>query len=89
MRIQNINNTNFGMKYKLSNETLKQISTTTKLSVEELHSLPMDEAVKLMKERGSIKEPNKFKLWISDIYRKFGEKMGFLQKEYPIYSDGD
>ena len=89
MKIQNTYGQKFGMRYKLSDETLKQISISTKLSVEELHRLPMAEAEKLMKERGSLKEPNKLKLWISDIYRKFGEKMGFLQKEYPIYSDGD
>ena len=82
-------NTNFKMKFQLSDETLQTISTSTRLSVEELRKLPIDEATKLMKERGSLKEPSKFKQWISDKYRIFGEKTGLLKKHYNIYTDVD
>ena len=81
--------TNFKMNFKLHDKTLEAISRLTKLSKEELHKLPIDEATRLMKERGAIKEPSKFKLWLADIYRKFGEKTGLLQKEHFFYSDGD
>lgn len=91
MKIQGINNnnynTNFRMEFRLSGKTLNSISKITKLSVNELNELPISEAVRLMRERGAIKEPGKFKQWLSDIYRKFGEKTGLLQKEYPIYFD--
>ena len=89
MKISQINNTNFKLNYKLSDRTLNSISRTTKLSVKELIELPFDEAEKLMKKRGSLKEPSKFKQWISNKYRKFGEKIGLLQKEYNIYTDID
>ena len=92
MKILNINSTdstNFKMRFKLSDETLQAISTSTRLSVEELHRLPMDEATKLMKERGSLKEPGKIKQWLSEKYRIFGEKTGLLKKQYNIYTDVD
>jgi hypothetical protein len=98
MLIQKINNDmSFGMKdingrnfkFKLSDATLNAISKSTGLTIDELHRLPLDEATKLMKERGTLKEPSKLWQWLSDTYRKFGEKTGLLKKEYPIYSDGD
>ena len=91
MKILSINdyNPNFKMKFNLSEETLKSISQTTKLSVYELHRLPMDEAAKLMKERGALKEPSKLKQWLSEKYRIFGEKTGLLKKQYNIYTDVD
>ena len=62
-RVRNTtNNTNFGMEFKLSEDTLKLISKSTKLSVDELHRLPIEQATRLMQERGSLKEPNKFKV---------------------------
>lgn len=82
------NKVNFKKKFKLSKETLNAISQSTNLHGDELY-LPMDEAAKLMKERGSLKEPSKLKLWLSDIYRKFGEKCGFIEKRYNIYTDVD
>ena len=39
-----------------------------------------------MKERGSLKKPNKFKEWLSDIYKSFGEKAGLLKNERKIYT---
>ncbi len=91
MKIQGINNnnTNFGMDFRLSGKTLDSISKITNLSVNELKELSISEATRLMKERGSIKEPSKFWQWLSDIYKKFGEKTGLLKKEYTIYSDYD
>ena len=80
------NNTSFGIKFKLSEETLRLISESTKLSVEELHRLPMDEAEKLMRERGSLKEPSKFTQWLSDSYRKLGENLGLLKKQHKIFT---
>ncbi len=82
------NNTSFGMmKFKLSEETLKLISESTKLTVEEMHRLPLSESTRLMKERGALKEPNKFKGWLSNVYTKFGEKTGLLKKEHYFYSE--
>ncbi len=91
MKIQSINeyNTNFKMKFQFSDGTLKAISRTTKLSVDELHNLPLDKAAKLMRERGAMKEPNKIFQWLADKYKKFGEKTGLLKKEYNIYTDVD
>ena len=89
MQIKKIDNTQFRMNYKLSNETLIAISYSTKLNVDELHRLPLDEAAKLMKERGSLKEPSKFKLWLVEKYKQFGEKTGLLKKYVNIYTDVD
>ena len=73
------------MKFKLSENTLKLISESTRLSVEELHTLPAVETPRLMRERGSLKEPNKFKLLLSNQYRKFREKFGLLEKQRYFY----
>lgn len=89
MKIQSINNTSFGMTFKISGKTLDAISNSTGLSKDELFGLTLSDASKLMKERGLLKEPSKLRQWFSDMYKKFGEKMGLLQKEYHIYSDGD
>lgn len=93
MKIQSITNnninTNFGMKFKLSNDTLKFVSISTKLSVDELRNLSLDDAAILMKERGAIKQPNKLKQYLADKYKKFGEKTGLLRKQHTFYSDGD
>ncbi len=89
MKIQKIDNTNFGTLFKLSNATLNAISRTTKLSEDELHRLPMAEAIQLMKDRAVIKEPSKFKLWLAEKYKQFGERNGLLKKQYSIYTDVD
>lgn len=90
MKIISIDNTTiFGMKFKLSNKTLSAISQSTGLTVDELHSLSMDEATKLMKERRTLKEPNKLKLWLADKYKQFGERTGLLKKYVNIYTDVD
>lgn len=87
--INQINDTNFKMKFHLRDETVQAISKSTKLSVEELQTLSLDEANKLMKERGSLKEQNKLFQWLSDKYKAFGEKTGLLKKQYNFYTDID
>ena len=82
-------NTPFKMEFKLSEKTLDYISKSTKLTVQELHNLPLDEASKIMRERGAIKEPSKFKQWLSEKYRQFGERNGLLKKYINIYTDVD
>ena len=51
--------------------------------------LPLSESTKLMKERGTLKEPNKLWTWMQDKYKKIGEKTGLLKKEYHFYTDID
>ena len=41
---------------------------------------------KLMRERGSLKEPSKFTQWLSDSYRKLGENLGLLKKQHKIFT---
>lgn len=77
------------MKFKLSDNTLNAISKSTKLTVDELHRLPLEEAAKLMKKRGSLKEPSKLKQWFSDKYKEFGEKTGLLKRHHNLYTDID
>ncbi len=52
-------------------------------------TLSIGECLKLMKERGTLKEPNKLWTWLQDKYKKFGEKTGLLKKEYNFYADID
>lgn len=90
MLIQPINNQYnqiFGIKYKLSKETIRAAERTTGLTYEEMTTLPFQEARKLMKERGTLKEPSRLKVWLSDAYKKFGETIGLLKKEPYIYTD--
>ncbi|MBP3821684.1 hypothetical protein J6G99_08605 [bacterium] len=92
MLVQKINNQynqNFGMRFRLSKETIKTLETSTGLTYKEMTGLSIDETTKLMKERGKLKGPSKLKIWISDKYKIFGEKLGLLQKEYKIYTDID
>ena len=42
-----------------------------------------------MEQRGSLKKPNPVKEFIAEKYRKLGEKLGLLKKEYNIYTDID
>ena len=82
-------NQNFGMKFKLSTNTIKAIESSTGLTYKEMTRLSINETTKLMKERGTLKEPSKIKLWIADKYKKFGEQLGLLEKHYDIYTDID
>lgn len=94
MQIQKIYNQNnyvpnFAMKFRLSEASIHTIEKTTKLSYAELTELSINESKKLMRERGTLKEPSKIKTWLADKYRKFGESIGFLEKKYNIYTDID
>lgn len=76
-----------GSKFHLSKETIKAAEKSTGLTYKEMTTLPFSETTKLMKERGNLKEPSKFKLWLSDIYKNFGEKCGLLEKQYNFYHE--
>ena len=92
MRVAQINaqkNQSFGFKFKLSPEAIKACEKSTGLTYEEMTRLPLDESVKLMKERGTLKEPNKIFLWMQEKYKSFGEKTGLLKKERNFYTDID
>ena len=86
---QNNKNQSFGMKFKLSKETINAVEQSTGLTYEEMTKLPLSESTKLMKERGTLKEPNKLWTWMQDKYKKIGEKTGLLKKEYHFYTDID
>ena len=93
MKINQISGTNncktFGIKFQLQEETLNIISKDTRLNKDELHYLPLQNATKLMKQRGAIKESNKIKLWLQNKYKNFGLKLGLLKRERNIYTDVD
>ena len=91
MRVTQINQNNksFGMKFKLSPATIKAVESSTGLTYDEMTRLPLDECSKLMKERGTLKEPSRFKQWLSAKYKEFGERFGLLKKEYNFYTDVD
>ena len=90
MQVLSINknhNQHFGNKYKLDNKTIKHIEKSSGLSYKEMTSLATDDAKKLIKERGKLKEPNKFKQWFANKYQQIGERLGFLEKKHNIYTD--
>ena len=92
MHIQPINSQHhqsFGTKFKFSKETIKAFESSTGLTYEEMTGLPLKECAKLMKERGTLKEPCKIKLWIAKKYKEFGERLGLLEKQYNLYTDID
>ena len=98
MQIQSINSQHrqsFGnnakehFTFKLSKETIKAFESSTGLTYEEMTNLTLAESAKLMKERGTLKEPSKIKLWISEKYKEIGERLGFLEKHSNIYTDID
>lgn len=77
----------FGINYKLSEKTIKQIEKSTGLSYKEMTTLTIDESRNLMKKRGTLKEPSKVKLWFASKYRQLGQRLGLLQKERNFYTD--
>ncbi len=85
--MKSILNGNFStIKYKLSDKTLNNISKTTKLSKEELTNLSLDKQIKLMQQRDTIKKPNPIRTFLADKYIKLGQKLGFIKKDYNIYT---
>ncbi len=87
MQIQAIQNQHFGNKYKLSETTIKMVEKSTGLTYKEMTTLTSDEAKNLMKQRGTLKKPNKIKQWFANQYKQLGEKLGFLEKQHNIYTD--
>lgn len=77
------------IKYQLSEHTIKNIEKSTKCSINELRTLSFDDTKTLMQKRGAIKKTNKIKQWFTDKYIKISEKLGFLKKQYNIYTDVD
>jgi len=87
---QNNNYPSFGcMNSKLSKQTIEAVERSTKLTYDEMRTLSLTECEKLMTERGTLKKPGKFKTWISEKYRVFGEKFGLIEKRHNIYTDID
>lgn len=83
MQVQRIQNNNyapkFGIKFKLTDELIKALETTSNLSYEELQRMPLFD----------VENPSKLKGWIANQYRKIGESLGFIEKQYNIYTDID
>ena len=79
----------FGLKFKLSKETVNSVEKSTGLTYEEMTNSSFDESEKLMKKRGTLKEPNKIFLWLQNTYKKFGEKTGLLEREHKFYTHVD
>ncbi len=65
---------------KISEQTMKIISKSTKLSEDELKYQSLDNQIKLMEQRGSIRKQNPVKKFIAEKYRQLGEKLGLLNK---------
>ena len=80
--VQNVN-------FKLKSDTLNYISKTTKLTSNELCSLSIEEAKQKMFERGALKKENPIKKITKQLYKKFGEKLGLIEKQVYIYTDCD
>lgn len=91
MQVKKLNSQNISQSFNfnLSDKTIKLIEKSTGLSKEEMINLPMHDSIELMKKRGSLKEPSKLKLLVSNLYRKFGEKIGFIEKKQNIYTHID
>ena len=77
------------IKYQLSDKTIKLIEQKTKCSINELRTLPLNEAKELMLKRGAMKKHNVIKQWFADKYKTIGEKLGLLKKEYNFYTHID
>ena len=61
MQVQNVSSpynssANFGMKFKLSEQSIKNIEKSTKLTYNEMKNLSSAESEKLMIERGRLKK---------------------------------
>ena len=70
------------INYQLSEKTIKHIEKSTKCSINELRTVPIDEIKDIMVKRGAIKQPSRIKQWFADKYKKLGESLGLLKKEY-------
>ena len=75
--------------FELSQNTVKLLEKSTRCSIEELRSLPISETKTLMMKRGAVKSTNKIKQFFVDKYKKIGENLGLLNKEYNFYTHVD
>jgi len=75
------------VSFRLSNETVKLISESTKLTPKEAVTTSFTEAEKLMIERGTMKKPSKIMKILSESYQKLGEKLGWIEKRYYSFFD--
>ena len=74
----------FGLNYKLSEKTIENISKSTKLTKDELFNMSLNDQVRLMEQRGSLKKANPVKNLVRDLYKKLGETTGLLEKKRNI-----
>lgn len=82
----------FGNKFKLNENTIKLIEKRTRLSYDEMKSLPFDEVTKLMQKRTPVGEKIKnmvcrINLYFVKIYKKLGRKLGLLENQCNLYTD--
>ena len=77
------------LKFGLADETINHVEKSTRCSIGELSNLDFRTLDTLMLQRGTKKKPSKIKEWFANQYRKFGEKTGFLKRQYNIYTDID
>ena len=87
--IDNACNKSFRHKLELSKETINALEKSTKLTYKEMTNLSIEDSIKLMKERGSIKKSCKLKQYCTKLYKTIGEKLGLLEKQHNIYTDID
>ena len=78
-----------GIKFRLNETSLKYISKNTKLTPEELCTLSITESRQEMIKRGAIKAPNMLEIYAKNLYNKLGERLGFIEKPFNIYTDID
>lgn len=83
------NNISFGTEFQLSNETLKSIEKSTRLTEKELYNLSIEEQNRLMIKRGAKKQTGIIWSWLSAKYRQLGEKLCLLDERYDFYTDSD
>ncbi len=78
-----------GLNIKLKPQTIESVSKSTGVSKQELMNESLDNLLTKAKERGRLKKTKPFKKFLSDVYKKLGEKFGLLKKEPNIYTDAD
>ena len=75
--------------FRLSNKTMNLISENTKLTPRELKFTSFAESGRLMAERSSLKNLNPAIEILKKWYTTIGEKLGFIEKRYYSFFDGD
>ncbi len=76
-------------KFRLSEKVLGTISKSTKLTKDELINQSFEQQFKLMESRGVKNNPHTLKDFLIRNYKKLGEKLGLLKREYNIYTHTD